>query len=566
MHTARHRAAHHARQARSEENGVIGSTQPTLPQRHLILPWAETGGASAVAVVVAFAIAGPIVLGLGLSSRLIVFAVVIAFQLARRSSALRLGSIGVLAALPVLALLTLLLGAAIRDSRVLGDVLLVVAFTGSFALRRSATQSARLGRLLIVPVVMVFVTPVPVGGGSHDVLLYLGFSLIAGVSAIGAERLTARLVGPGALRAALTAFPAGLPRRSSHRRAAADLDARIVAMATTQTRELRRVLLETELAMTVAPARVAAARARLEDTAHTVRFELRRPTIAAAEAGVRVSRLRPSSTTRVALHAGIGLALALVIAQQLYPHRWSWAAVSVIAISGGLRSRGDVIVRGGERLLGALGGTLLATLTVATVTSSRAGAITLVLTLLVAGALLRESTYAVYAFCITSALAMLYGLYGERSSALLGQRLVENVIGAACVIVPSFFLLPIRTEDVVHRRVADLLAALSELLASLGAPPPPAELVESVRRVDRLEASLEEALRPLTIYGRIVRVLGREPHRAGELAERSLAEVAASRPIVYAALDPEHAVSAVELGTLRRQVGALRRELAATRR
>jgi hypothetical protein len=55
------------------------------------------------------------------------------------------------------------------------------------------------------------------------------------------------------------------------------------------------------------------------------------------------------------------------------------------------------------------------------------------------------------------------------------------MIGAAYVIVPSYFLLPIRTESVVRRRVASMLSALDDLLAALAEGAPAVQLTESTR-------------------------------------------------------------------------------------
>jgi uncharacterized membrane protein YccC len=262
---------------------------------------------------------------------------------------------------------------------------------------------------------------------------------------------------------------------------------------------------------------------------------------------------------RIAIHSGVALALSLVIAQWLFPARWSWAAVSVIAISSGLRSRGDVLIRGAERLGGALAGTIVATLVAPTVGESHALAIVLVLALVVAGSLLRQSAYALYAFCITSALALLYALYGEQGSHLLGERLAENAIGAACVIVSASVLFPIRTDAVIRRRVADLLATLAELLASLGAGES-GDIVDLSRAVGRRRDALVDALRPVTIHGHVSRLLGRAPQRAAGFAATAIASTDAARPIVYSALTGGADAAAVT--ALQRQVRGLRRDLA----
>jgi len=534
--------------------------------RNSVLVAAASGGASGLAVLLAFAVSAPIVLGLGLPSRLIVFAVVVSMQVSRRPPAASSRSwLVTLAALPVLAGVTALLGEVMRDDRAVGDVLVVVALSGSFATRSGPTAVARVGRLLGLPVVTLFVTPLPEGGSGSDLGWYLLLSLLSGLCVLVAGRLLARVAAVWALRAALEDFPR-LVRDDAHalRRIGAELDSRIAAQARPCAAPLRRALLEAELATTAPPGELEATLQRLGQTAATTRFDTIGAEIHEMTAARR-SGLRPRATTRIALHSGLALALALVIAQTLYPDRWSWAAVSVLAISGGLRSRGEVLLRGGERLLGALGGTAAATLFAGAVGSDRPLAVALILCLVVTGSLLRPSTYALYAFCLTAALALLYGVYGEHGPQLLGERLVENVIGAACVILPSYLVFPIPTEAIIRRRVAETLAALGELLASLADGAAADHVVEQARALDRRRTGLEDALRPVRIHGRARRLVGREPPRAAPLAAAAARSAAAADRFIYAALSGHDEQPAGALGALRLQVGSLRRSLANTR-
>ena len=63
------------------------------------------------------------------------------------------------------------------------------------------------------------------------------------------------------------------------------------------------------------------------------------------------------------------------------------------AIGSGLRSRGAALLRGAERLAGALAGTAVATLAAAAIGDDTPLAIAVVLLLVVAASLLREATY-----------------------------------------------------------------------------------------------------------------------------------------------------------------------------
>jgi hypothetical protein len=495
------------------------------------------------------------VLGFGLPSRLIVFAVVVALQVARRSAA---GSLSTLVALPLLAIVTALLGEVMRHHQAAGDVIVVAAIAGSFALRDAPAPIARVSRLLSLPVVTLFVTPVPASARAGDIGWYLLFSALAGLCALAAARALGGLTARWTLRAAFEDVPR-LARAggASFRRAALELDSRV----NPDDAALRQALLETELAATEAPDDLDTALARLASAVAAAPLD-DATTAEEAVTPARPSRLRPPPRVRIAIQSGLALAFALPLAQHFFPDHWSWAAVSVLAISGGLRSRGDALLRGGERLLGALAGTFAATLLATSLGSNHVLAVALILALVFAGSLAREATYATYAFCITSALALLYGIYGESGTHLLGERLAENLIGAACVIVPSYFVFPIRTEAVIRRRVADLLAGLSELLATIAEGGEPDAIVRQTRMVDRRQADLDTAVRPLAFHGRTRRLIGREPARAALLAASAGTSNNAARRFVYAALTPEGERDGEALGALRQEVGAQRRGLA----
>jgi hypothetical protein len=218
--------------------------------------------------------------------------------------------------------------------------------------------------------------------------------------------------------------------------------------------------------------------------------------------------------------------------------------VSVLAIGSGLRSRGDALLRGAERLAGALAGTVVATLAAAVIGDDTPLAVAVVLVLVVAASLLREATYVAWAFCITSMLGVLYGLYGEHGAHLLGERLAENALGALCVVAPSCLLLPVPTALVVRRRTADLLRALDGLLVSLSEAALSDAVLSDAAPVAAARLALVDATRPLRLLARLTR---------GTPA--ALARADAALALAGERVDAASAVA------LRRRVGALRREL-----
>jgi Fusaric acid resistance protein-like len=516
------------------------------------------GATAATALVLAFAVSGALVVLAGLPGRLVEFTAVLALQVARRPLS---GSPLVrLLGLAAVAVLTALLGELVLRERAAADVVIVAAFSASFAVRRAPGRLGQLRRWLSLPVVVLFVAPVGAGARGADAGWYLPLAVVGGACALAAGWLVRRAEGGRALRAAPARFvrvaaeAAGSPSRlRALRRLGAELDERLGGGA-------RVAALRLELAAAADPgdveAAAAALSAALEEPVSAV------PEPRTAPPPERVSRLRPGPTTRVALHSGLALALALVVSQLLYPDRWGWTVVAVLAISSGLRSRGDVLVRAGERLLGALVGTAAATALAAAIGADKPLAIALVLSLVAVGSLVRDAAYTLYAFCVTSALALVYGLFGERGTQLLGQRLVENVIGAACIVLVSCVVLPIPTEAVVRRRLADALAALADLLAGVRDGSEGAALVAATRTAARRAEELDEAVRAISVHGHVLRFAGRETPAilAQVTAFRSQEE--AARALVHGVLARGGHADPEAVGALVKSVGRARRALA----
>jgi Fusaric acid resistance protein-like len=534
-----------------------------------------TGAGAALAALLAFAAVVPIVVLGGQPGRLLVFAVVVAMQISRRLTARSLrGQLAALAALPVIGLVTALYGDLLVHDRGAGDVLIVVSMYASFAARRAPPAIARATRLLIVPVVVLFVAPVPVNArGGTGVLWYLAVSLVAGACVVVVERVLAATVDERLLRRRIARFgelarAADPAQRHAGRlrRAGAELDAQLADRGSDEdVLALRVALLEAELGAASGDGPVVgAALARLKDAVRATALPGRAGSGSEPElAPPTPSGRRLSPTTRIAGQSALAMAAALVISQWLFPDHWSWTVVSVLAISGGLRSRGAVLLRSGERLLGALAGTLVATLFAAALGGHTIASIAAILVLLAVGASVREVSYVGWAFCVTSMLALLYGLYGEHGTHLLGERLVQNVIGALCVILPSYFLLPIRTEALVRRRLAVALAALGDLLAGIADDAPAPELTVTARTSGRRVDELDDAGRPALYLGRGLRALGRKTlPRAARLAEAVRASEDPARALVFAGLTGQGRPSRQALGILRRNLGEVRRTLA----
>ncbi|MCP2342263.1 FUSC family protein [Actinomadura rupiterrae] len=174
-------------------------------------------------------------------------------------------------------------------------------------------------------------------------------------------------------------------------------------------------------------------------------------------------RIRPS--TRMALQMAAALAAAFVAGHLLWPDHWPWPVLTAFLVCSGARSRGDVLVKGVQRTVGAAAGTVVATLVAGSFGPRADAAVVLIFVVLAVASWLREAAYAYWACGVTAALSLLYGWFGEASGDLLRTRLAGIALGGLLGVGASWFVLPIRTRDVLRRRAADALAALGPVLS-----------------------------------------------------------------------------------------------------
>jgi uncharacterized membrane protein YccC len=265
----------------------------------------------------------------------------------------------------------------------------------------------------------------------------------------------------------------------------------------------------------------------------------------------RPRRIEP--TTKLALQTAVGLTLAFAIGQNCFSPRWTWTVISAYTVGAGARSRGDVLLRGTERVLGALGGAVVGTTLARIALGSRDLSVVAIFALIATGLVLRARTYAVWAFCVTGSLVFLYSLLGESAGGLLGERLEEVAVGAACAIVAAALVYPIPTEAVARRAMADALAAADELLER--APALTAAALEAHHAVlEGRIARLHQVSQPLRV-ARHLRLPG------GHLLEWiALAEdhVRRAQTIVSGDLAM---IDARVIGGARRSLGVVRRHL-----
>ncbi|MCX4687744.1 FUSC family protein [Kitasatospora purpeofusca] len=234
------------------------------------------------------------------------------------------------------------------------------------------------------------------------------------------------------------------------------------------------------------------------------------PTGPAAEATVAPeARRRPGVHTRMALQMAGAVGGAFVAGRAVWPDHWAWVVLTAFIVCSGARGRGDVLFKGLQRAVGAAAGTVVATAAAGAFGPHEDAAVVLIFAVLALATWLRELSYAYWAGCVTAVLSLLYGWFGQSSDDLLRTRLAAIGLGAAVGIAASWLILPLRTRDVLRRRTADALAALTELLGTPGGDRP--ALLRGRARFAYGAGQLELLARPLRAERRTLGLARRLP-------------------------------------------------------
>ena len=183
----------------------------------------------------------------------------------------------------------------------------------------------------------------------------------------------------------------------------------------------------------------------------------------------------PSSTrralppsTRMALQMGAGLGAAFAFGHWLWPAHWPWAVITAYVVASGNRGRADVVHKGWLRVLGTAAGAGSGTVLIGALPAGSHWTVVVVLAVLGIATWLRPASYAYWAVAVTAVMALFYGYYGQRSAGLLLTRLEGIAVGGAIAVVAATVIVPIRSTDVLRRRVADSLAAFTDYLSAAG--------------------------------------------------------------------------------------------------
>lgn len=194
-------------------------------------------------------------------------------------------------------------------------------------------------------------------------------------------------------------------------------------------------------------------------------------------------------------------AIALACGLLLSPSRWYWAVITAFIVFNNTQSRSDTAVRAAQRSAGTLGGlvagSLAATLLAGHTYISLAG----ILLLFFVGFYFVQVSYAVMIFCITVALALIYGVMGMFTPELLVLRLEETLIGAAAGTGVAFFVFANRTTSAAEAKLDSYFDALVALLDAakrrIAGDEREMDLMALSRAVDRAYGDLATVVRPM---------------------------------------------------------------------
>jgi fusaric acid resistance family protein len=220
-----------------------------------------------------------------------------------------------------------------------------------------------------------------------------------------------------------------------------------------------------------------------------------------------VTAKRVAASTRMACQMAVALGAAFAVGHLAFHDHWPWAVLTAFIVCSGARGRGDVLHKGVLRAGGAAVGTVIATVVSGAFPPADRWSVVIIFAVLALASWLREISYAFWAGSVTAALSLLYGYFGQSAPPLLATRLEAIVVGAAVGIAASWYVLPVRTGDVLKRRMAEALAALSSFLAApLGDRP---EIRRRQAHFQHTVTQLEQIAKPLRAHRTLTRSAAR---------------------------------------------------------
>lgn len=258
-----------------------------------------------------------------------------------------------------------------------------------------------------------------------------------------------------------------------------------------------------------------------------------RPVSPGAPVKAKIGLARIPASSRLALQMVLSLGAAFAIGRSVFGAHWMWIVLTAFIVNSGNRGRGDVLHKALLRVLGAGVGTVIATLVAGALPPRDNTAVVIILIVLVVGSRLRTISYVYWAGCVTSVLSLLQGYFGEGHVGLIGERLLQIVLGGALAVPIAWWVLPLRSGDVVRKRLAESLAALTDVLTATLREPEEIGARQSAFAAHVL--LLEQVAPAMTAHRVLHRILHRVLHRLrGRDAEHPADAIDAVRACVPA--------------------------------
>lgn len=208
-----------------------------------------------------------------------------------------------------------------------------------------------------------------------------------------------------------------------------------------------------------------------------------------------------SSTTRQAIQVTIAAALAIVTGELVSPARWFWAVIAAFVIFAGTNSWGETLTKGWQRMLGTALGVPCGILAATLFAGDKTAALVAIFVCLFCAFYFMTVTYSLMTFWITTMLALLYGLLGQFSPAVLMLRIEETAIGAVIGVAVAILVLPTNTRTAIREDTRAFLQALSALIeistATMFGEAEPIGPTEQARQLDRSLQEFRITAKPL---------------------------------------------------------------------
>lgn len=265
---------------------------------------------------------------------------------------------------------------------------------------------------------------------------------------------------------------------------------------------------------------------------------------------------RMNAYTRAAIQVAVATSAAMFVGDLISPNRWYWAVLTAFLVFSGVTTRGELLTKAGNRMVGTVIGVVGGVLLAAAVGDQPIVAMALIVVCVFFAFWLVAINYALLVFFMTVLLALLYGLLGEFSIGVLEVRIYETAAGAAMGAIAAFLVLPVRTRSTVVEKVEEYLTQMSGLIdASVESVLVPGNNPDLVTISRALDTALQDALtaaKPLSLGPTtrvrrstrrlllVLQVSGRAAHalaRAGVAATRAEPETAPSEETAEALRD-----------------------------